>query len=75
MPLESTGPDRKSAIWHEDNLKPAYRVGQYVCVKGDRSPGHNRPDGYGFVTKISGFGGASIAWVQMDKLQGDGLPA
>jgi hypothetical protein len=35
-------------------------------------PGHNRPDGYGFVTKISGFGGASIASVQMDMLQGDG---
>jgi hypothetical protein len=75
MPLESTGPDRKSAIWHEDNLKPAYRVGQYVCVIGDRSPRDNRPDRYGFVTTISGFGGASIAWVQMDKLQGDGLPA
>jgi hypothetical protein len=64
--------EQKSVIWHVDNLKPAYRVGEYACVKGDRLPGQNRPDVCGFVTRISGFGGALIVSVQMDKLRRDG---
>jgi hypothetical protein len=56
----------------EEAKLPVLRVDEYACVKRDRSPGHNRPDGYVSITKIAGFGGASIASVQMDKLQGDG---
>jgi hypothetical protein len=38
-----------SATAGNSDMKPAFRVGDYVKVKGDTSPGHNRPDGYAFV--------------------------
>jgi hypothetical protein len=45
QPLLTTPPDIKpAAIVLTDDMKPAFRVGDYVLrVKGDTSPGHNRP--------------------------------
>jgi hypothetical protein len=47
-------------------MKPAFWVGDYVRVKGDTSPGNNRPpDGYAFIKKVRGHGAATLSSIQM----------
>jgi anti-sigma-K factor RskA len=45
----TTGPDRKPAIDDEDDMKPAFSVGDYVKVDEDTSANMNRPEGFEFV--------------------------
>ena len=65
-PLVVTGPDKKTFVWKSDDLKPAFRVGEYVFVERDMSPGKNRQSGYGFVHEVNGYGGATICSVKGD---------
>jgi hypothetical protein len=41
-------------------------------VDRDYSPGKKRQEGYGYVDKVAGVGGATLVSVQMDKNLGDG---
>ena len=56
-------PEKKgqSIIVEEDNMKPAFTVGEYVKVAGDTSPGKNRPEGFGFIVGDEGYGAATLS--------------
>jgi hypothetical protein len=58
-----TTPERKPAVIFDDNFRPGVKLGDYVKVEGDSSPGNNRPAGCGFVTAVKGVGAATIATV------------
>ena len=70
VPLVSTVPERKPVLAAIDNLQPEFRIGDYVKVCADTSPGNNRPQGYGYVTKCNGFAAATIISVKMEELHG-----
>ena len=71
MPLSTVSPEFKPAIRFEDDLKPVFRVGEYVRVARDFSPGKNRQEGYGFVEEVAGFGAATLLSVRTNA-SGDG---
>jgi hypothetical protein len=73
QPLRTTPPDIKPAIVLTDDNKPAFRVGDYVRVKGDTSPDHNRPDGYAFIKQVRGHGAATLSSIQMVEVYGGSL--
>jgi hypothetical protein len=72
MPLVVAQKERKLVIDFKDDFKPAFYRGAYVRVDRDYSPGKNRQEGYGYVHKVAGVGGATIVSVQMSKDGGDG---
>ncbi len=63
-------PERKLAIWKEDNMRSPVNLYEYVKVSGDSSPGNNRPEGFGFDNKVAGVGAASMVYVKLDKIHG-----
>ena len=48
----TTRPDWKPAIKVEDDMKPAFSVGDYVKVDEDTSAYMNCPEGFGFVQEV-----------------------
>jgi hypothetical protein len=67
-------PKRSTHRYRTLSAKPAFRVGDYVRVKGDTSPGHNRPDGYAFVKQVRGHGAANtLSSIQMVEVYGGSL--
>jgi hypothetical protein len=48
----------------KDDMKPAVVIGEFVKVKGDTSPGNNRPCVIGFVESVQGVGAATTATVR-----------
>jgi hypothetical protein len=65
-----TSPERKPAIRKEDNMRSPVNLGEYVKVSGDSSPGNNRPEGFGFISKVAGVGAASMVTVKLDEIHG-----
>jgi hypothetical protein len=72
-PLKITPPDIKPALVKNDNMKPAFHKFEYVWVKGDTSPGHNRPDGYAFIEQVRGVGAATLSSIRMREVYGGRL--
>ena len=62
----TTGPDRKPAIKNDDNMKPAFQVGDYVMVDEDTSANMNCPEGFEFVQAVKGVGAVTLASVKYD---------
>ena len=50
-----TPPEKKPAIVKEDNMKPAFTIGQFVKVARDFSSGKARPEGYGHQKPVGSF--------------------
>ena len=71
MPLSTVSPEFKPAIRFEDDLKPVFRVGEYVRVARDFYPGKNRQEGYGFVEEVAVCGAATLVSVRTNA-SGDG---
>ena len=69
-----TPPERKPAIVKEDNMKPAFNIGEHVKVARDYSAGVSRPEGHGYVMKVAGNGAATISTVKFEETSG-GLEA
>ncbi len=65
-----TSPERKPAIRKEDNMRSPVNLGEYVKVSGDSSPGNNRSEGFGFISKVAGVGAASMVTVKLDEIHG-----
>ena len=70
--MENVLSETKDFVVFSDDLKPAFKVGEFVKVKRDTSPGMNRPDGYGWVQLAAGVGGATIVSVKMTE-DGNGI--
>ena len=67
--LQMFSPPRKKevhAIINYEDMKPAFRIGDYVKIEQDTSPGMNRPDGFGFVQSVRGCGAATLTDVKYD---------
>jgi hypothetical protein len=62
----TTRPDRKPSIKNEDNMKPAFQVGDYVEVDEDTSANMKHPEGFGFVQAVKGVGAATLASIKYD---------
>ena len=70
IPLVVTPPERKPFVVIQDDMRPAIKMNEYVKIASDTSPGKNRPEGFGYVVKAAGVGGATIVSVKLRDVDG-----
>ena len=57
-------PERKPAFTLTDDNRPFLPVGDFVKVEAKTESGHNRPEGYGYISETFGVGAAAFYTVK-----------